>query len=120
MLEVGGGSGSIARWMSERIGDAGRVVVTDIDTRFLDGMTARNVKIRLHDIRTIGSKPPHSRSRIPDSFCCTSPSANAPSSHDRGLEPGDGSSSRKSTRSRRNPIPASSRPSIYGRVSSVT
>ena len=49
-LEVGGGSGSIARWMSERVGDAGRVVVTDINTRFLDALMAPNVEIRLHDI----------------------------------------------------------------------
>ena len=46
----GGGSGSIARWMSERVGNAGRVVVTDINTRFLDVITAPNVEIRLHDI----------------------------------------------------------------------
>ncbi len=49
-LEVGGGSGSIARWMSERVGNAGRVVVTDINTRFLDAIRAPNVELRLHDI----------------------------------------------------------------------
>jgi SAM-dependent methyltransferase len=49
-LEVGGGSGSIAQWMSERVGGAGRVVVTDINTRFLDTMAAPNVEIRRHDI----------------------------------------------------------------------
>jgi ubiquinone/menaquinone biosynthesis C-methylase UbiE len=49
-LEIGGGSGSIARWMSQRVGSAGRVVVTDINTRFLDAIAAGNVEIRLHDI----------------------------------------------------------------------
>lgn len=36
-LEVGAGAGSIARWLTERTGPAGRVVAVDIDTRFLDG-----------------------------------------------------------------------------------
>jgi SAM-dependent methyltransferase len=49
-LEVGGGSGSIARWMSERAGDRGRVVVTDINTRFLDGIVGPNIEVRQHDI----------------------------------------------------------------------
>ena len=30
-LEVGGGSGSIATWLSERVGPTGRVTVTDVD-----------------------------------------------------------------------------------------
>jgi hypothetical protein len=33
-LEVGGGSGSVARWLSQRVGLSGRVVVTDIDPGF--------------------------------------------------------------------------------------
>ena len=32
-LEVGGGGGSIAAWLSRRVGPTGRVVVTDINTR---------------------------------------------------------------------------------------
>jgi hypothetical protein len=32
-LEVGGGGGSIAAWLSGRVGPRGRVVVTDINTR---------------------------------------------------------------------------------------
>lgn len=51
-LEVGGGSGSIARWMGDRVGTTGRVVVTDINTRFLDAISAPNVEIRRHDIVT--------------------------------------------------------------------
>jgi hypothetical protein len=49
-LEVGGGSGSIARWMSQRAGDSGRVLITDIETRFLGGITAPNIEVRRHDI----------------------------------------------------------------------
>ena len=35
-LEVGGGGGSIAGWLSERVGPAGQIVVTDVDVRFLE------------------------------------------------------------------------------------
>jgi SAM-dependent methyltransferase len=49
-LEVGGGSGSIARWMGEHVGDEGHVVVTDINTRFLESIAAPNIEIRLHNI----------------------------------------------------------------------
>ena len=49
-LEVGGGSGSIALWMAERSGARGRVLVTDINTRFLDGIAGPNIDVRQHDI----------------------------------------------------------------------
>ena len=49
-LEVGGGGGSSAIWLSERVGAAGRVVVTDIDTRFLETITLPNLEVRRHDI----------------------------------------------------------------------
>lgn len=51
-LEVGGGSGSIASWMASRAGPEGRVVVTDIDTRFLAGLDAPNVEVRRHNVVT--------------------------------------------------------------------
>ena len=35
-LEIGGGSGTIAKWLADRIGSAGHVLVTDLDTRFLE------------------------------------------------------------------------------------
>jgi len=50
-LEVGGGNGSIASWMAEHVGPAGRVVVTDIETRFLDVLDRPNLEVRRHDIR---------------------------------------------------------------------
>ena len=49
-LEVGGGSGSIARWLAERTGATGQVVVTDLDTRFLEQMAIPNVEVRRHNI----------------------------------------------------------------------
>jgi SAM-dependent methyltransferase len=49
-LEVGGGGGSIASWLSERVGDGGRVVVTDIDTRFLESLKLPNLEVLRHDI----------------------------------------------------------------------
>src|SRR5580765_478826 len=49
-LEVGGGGGTIATWLSERIGPHGRVVVTDIDTRFLEPLKRPNIEVLRHDI----------------------------------------------------------------------
>ena len=49
-LEVGGGGGSIATWLSERVGAAGRVLVTDIDTRFLEGLRLPNLDVLHHDV----------------------------------------------------------------------
>ncbi len=48
-LEVGGGGGSIARWLSERVGDAGSVLATDIDPEKMYGQ-AGNLTITRHDI----------------------------------------------------------------------
>jgi SAM-dependent methyltransferase len=49
-LEVGGGGGSIASWLSARVGAAGRVLVTDIDTRFLEALRSPNLDVLRHDI----------------------------------------------------------------------
>ncbi len=49
-LEVGGGGGSIAAWLAARVGAAGRVVVTDINPRFLQALRAPNLEVRRHDI----------------------------------------------------------------------
>lgn len=51
-LEVGGGGGSIAGWLADRVGPAGKVLVTDIDSRFLQGFEAPNIKVHQHDIVT--------------------------------------------------------------------
>jgi SAM-dependent methyltransferase len=57
-LEVGAGAGSMARWLVARAGNDGRVVATDIDTRFLDA--GASYEIRHHDIV---ADPP-----LPDGF----------------------------------------------------
>jgi 2-polyprenyl-3-methyl-5-hydroxy-6-metoxy-1,4-benzoquinol methylase len=49
-LEIGGGGGSLTRWLCERVGAEGRVVATDLDTRFLDEIEAANLEVRRHDI----------------------------------------------------------------------
>lgn len=49
-LEVGGGGGSIATWLAARVGPAGRVLVTDIDPRFLQSLQSPNLEVRRHDI----------------------------------------------------------------------
>ncbi|MDQ3982144.1 MAG: methyltransferase domain-containing protein [Actinomycetota bacterium] len=49
-LEIGGGGGSIARWLCERVGPEGRVVVTDLDVRFLEEIDAPNLEVRRHDV----------------------------------------------------------------------
>jgi SAM-dependent methyltransferase len=49
-LEVGGGLGTIARWLAERVGPRGWVLTTDIDTRHLDEHRLPNLEVRLHDV----------------------------------------------------------------------
>jgi SAM-dependent methyltransferase len=49
-LEVGAGGGSIARVMSQRVGAAGHVVATDINTDWIEGTLPANVELRQHDI----------------------------------------------------------------------
>ncbi len=49
-LEVGGGGGSIAEWLCRRVGDTGRVVATDLETKFLAGIDASNLDVRQHNI----------------------------------------------------------------------
>jgi len=49
-LEVGAGGGSIAEWLCRRVGPSGRVVATDVETRFLEAIKADNLEVRRHDI----------------------------------------------------------------------
>jgi SAM-dependent methyltransferase len=51
-LEVGGGGGSIAEWLCQRVGPSGHVLATDIDTHFLDALRQPNLEVRRHDILT--------------------------------------------------------------------
>ena len=49
-LEVGAGGGSIAEWFCRRVGPTGKVVATDLDTRFVEVIEERNLEVRKHDI----------------------------------------------------------------------
>ena len=43
-LEIGGGRGSITRWLSDVAGPAGRVIATDVQIGFLSEIGASNVE----------------------------------------------------------------------------
>jgi ubiquinone/menaquinone biosynthesis C-methylase UbiE len=58
-LEVGGGRGSIARWLCEYVGPAGRVTATDLDTGFLSELSLPNLDVLRHDV-TIDEFPARS------------------------------------------------------------
>jgi ubiquinone/menaquinone biosynthesis C-methylase UbiE len=49
-LEVGGGLGSMARWLCEYVGPAGRVTATDLDTGFLSELSLPNLEVLRHDV----------------------------------------------------------------------
>jgi SAM-dependent methyltransferase len=52
-LEVGAGGGSVAAWLSGRVGPTGHVTVTDIDPSHLSGLVASqpdNLDIQIHDV----------------------------------------------------------------------
>ncbi|MDH6131996.1 SAM-dependent methyltransferase [Kitasatospora sp. MAA4] len=46
--EVGAGGPSVPRWLADRVGPTGRVLATDLDTSWLSGDTA--LEVRRHDI----------------------------------------------------------------------
>ena len=49
-LEVGAGNGSVSHWLAEKVGPEGRVVASDIDTRFLDRLSVPNLEVRRIDV----------------------------------------------------------------------
>lgn len=49
-LEVAAGGGSIAQWLASQVGVGGRVVATDLDTRFLESLADPAIEVRQHDI----------------------------------------------------------------------
>ncbi len=49
-LEVGGGGGTIAEWLCQRVGTAGYVAATDLDTRSLEAIVSPNIEVRRHDV----------------------------------------------------------------------
>lgn len=57
-LEVAAGGGTIAQWLAGQVGISGRVLATDLDTRFLESLEHPALEVRRHDI---------SRDPLPDS-----------------------------------------------------
>lgn len=55
--EVGAGAGTIARWLSDRVGNFGRVDAIDIDTKYLDELQAPNLHIKRQDITATPLEP---------------------------------------------------------------
>lgn len=51
-LEVGAGSGTVTRWLADKVGDTGHVVATDIETKWLQSLDAPNVQVMRHDVTT--------------------------------------------------------------------
>jgi SAM-dependent methyltransferase len=49
-LEVGGGGGSVTRWLCQQVGRSGHVMATDLDTRFLQEIDEPMLEVRRHDI----------------------------------------------------------------------
>ncbi len=50
-LEVGAGAGSVTRWMAAVVGENGKVVAVDLDTRFVANIQLPNVEVLKADIR---------------------------------------------------------------------
>jgi len=42
--------GSIAAWLSERVGRTGLVIATDLDTRLIDALRSPNLEVRQQDV----------------------------------------------------------------------
>ena len=51
-LEVGGGRGSIARWLCQDVAPRGQVTATDVQTGFLSELPPPNLTVLRHDVRT--------------------------------------------------------------------
>ncbi len=49
-LEVGGGGGSIVKWLCDRVGPVGKVTATDVDTRYLERLIKDNLEVKQHNI----------------------------------------------------------------------
>jgi SAM-dependent methyltransferase len=56
-LEVGCGAGGVALWLASRVGATGRVLATDLDTRFVAGHGQPHLDVQTHDIMTDTIEP---------------------------------------------------------------
>jgi hypothetical protein len=50
--EVGAGAGSMARWLATKVGPAGSVLATDVDTTGMSWAPPPNVRVQRHDVAT--------------------------------------------------------------------
>jgi ubiquinone/menaquinone biosynthesis C-methylase UbiE len=51
-LELGGGNGSVAEWLCDRVGPSGSVTAIDINPVLLELITAQNLTVERRDVRT--------------------------------------------------------------------
>lgn len=49
-LEVGGGGGTVARWLAEQVAPAGSVLCTDLDPRHIEAPPLPQLRVERHDI----------------------------------------------------------------------
>lgn len=54
--EVGAGDGGVGRWLSDRVGQHGSVLITDIDLRWVHACERDNIVVRVHDV--VNDEPP--------------------------------------------------------------
>lgn len=52
-LELGAGTGTVVRWLLDRVGSTGRVVAVDLDTTALEQVGAPNLEVRSGDVTTM-------------------------------------------------------------------
>jgi SAM-dependent methyltransferase len=58
-LDVGAGSGTVARWLARHVGREGRVVATDLNPRFLGWHGLPNLEVRRHNVLEDELEPAH-------------------------------------------------------------
>lgn len=49
-LDAGSGLGLVAQWLAKKVGPGGKVVATDVETRFLKEKASANLQVLTHDI----------------------------------------------------------------------
>ena len=49
-LEVASGNGSVSTWLADKVGPSGHVVISDIDTTYLDRLAKTNLEVKKLDV----------------------------------------------------------------------
>jgi 2-polyprenyl-3-methyl-5-hydroxy-6-metoxy-1,4-benzoquinol methylase len=55
-LEIGAGNGSLSQWLAQRVGPAGHVIASDINTDLMGGISSGNLEVRKFDV--VHDEPP--------------------------------------------------------------